>query len=71
VYCSISAFGQGSSLQDRPAHDLAVLSHAGLAGLSRDADGKPMLPAMPAADILGSSHALSGILMATSPCSTA
>lgn len=64
VYCSISAFGQRSSLQDRPAHDLAVLSYAGIAGLSRDAEGRPMMPAMPAADILGSSMALSGILMA-------
>ena len=64
VYCSISAFGQGSTLQGRPAHDLAILSHAGLAGLSRDAEGRPVMPAMPTADILGSSMALAGILMA-------
>jgi crotonobetainyl-CoA:carnitine CoA-transferase CaiB-like acyl-CoA transferase len=64
IYCSISAFGQSGPMAGRPAHDLAILSHAGMAALNADEQGRPIVPAMPAADMLGSSMALSGILMA-------
>ena len=64
VYCSLSAFGQQGGLRDKPAHDLAIEAQAGVLGLGRSADGDPVMPAVPAADMAGSLMALSGILMA-------
>jgi len=64
VYCSISAFGQGGRYRDRPAHDLAVESLAGLVSVNLDRDDRPAMPAVPAADMAASLMALSGILMA-------
>jgi crotonobetainyl-CoA:carnitine CoA-transferase CaiB-like acyl-CoA transferase len=65
VYCSISAFGQDSSLALKPAHDLTVQGLAGLADLNRGLeDGKPAMPNIPFADAAASLMALSAILMA-------
>ncbi|HWA04391.1 MAG TPA: CoA transferase [Rhizomicrobium sp.] len=64
VYCSISAFGQAGPLRERPAHDLAVQALAGTADLSRDADDRPNMPNLVAADMASSLTALSAILMA-------
>jgi crotonobetainyl-CoA:carnitine CoA-transferase CaiB-like acyl-CoA transferase len=64
VYCSLSAFGQHGPLRDKPAHDLAVQALAGTADLSRDANDKPNMPNLVAADMASSLTALSAILMA-------
>jgi len=64
IYCSISAFGQSGAYRDRPAHDLAVESLAGLVSVNLSQDDRPAMPAVPAADMSASLMALSGILMA-------
>jgi crotonobetainyl-CoA:carnitine CoA-transferase CaiB-like acyl-CoA transferase len=64
VYCSISAFGQDGAYRNRPAHDLAVESLAGLVSVNLSADDQPAMPAVPAADMAASLMALGGILMA-------
>lgn len=65
IYCSISAFGQDSSLAQKPAHDLTVQGMAGLADLNRGlVDHKPAMPNVPFADAAASLMALSAILMA-------
>ncbi len=64
VYCSISAFGQDSSLAGKPAHDTAVQALAGLVDLARGSDDKPTMPNVPFADVSASLMALSAILMA-------
>nr|WP_070959088.1 CoA transferase [Hyphomonas sp. Mor2] len=64
VYCSISAFGQDSSLARKPAHDTAVQALAGLTDLCRGSDDKPTMPNIPFADASASLMALSAILMA-------
>jgi len=64
VYCSISAFGQDGPLRDRPAHDLAVEALSGLVACNVDAQGRPVNPHVPAADMAASLMAFSGILMA-------
>ena len=64
VYCSISAFGQTGPYRDKPAHDLACESHAGIVSLNVGNDGEPTLPPLPAADFAASSMALAGVLMA-------
>jgi crotonobetainyl-CoA:carnitine CoA-transferase CaiB-like acyl-CoA transferase len=64
VYASISAFGQTGPLVDRPAHDLAVEAMCGLLSVNVDSAGQPVLPAMPAGDMLAATLTLAGICMA-------
>lgn len=65
VYCSISAFGQNSSLAKKPSHDTGVQGLAGLIDLNRGlTDDKPSMPSIPFADAGASLMALSAILMA-------
>ena len=65
VYCSISAFGQTSSLAQKPSHDTGVQALTGLIDLNRGlTDDKPSMPAVPFADAAASLMALSAILMA-------
>ena len=64
VYASIAAFGQTGPEVARPAHDLAIQALAGTLSLNLDADGAPVNPGLPVADVTGSMVALAGILMA-------
>ena len=64
VYASISAFGQSGPLEQNPAHDLAVEAFSGLLSCNVDADGDPVIPAMPSADMLVAAMTLGGIAMA-------
>ncbi|MEM6651876.1 MAG: CoA transferase [Pseudomonadota bacterium] len=65
IYCSISAFGQNSSLAKKPSHDTGVQGLAGLIDLNRGVtDNKPTMPNVPFADASASLMALSAILMA-------
>lgn len=64
IYCSISAFGQDSTLARKPAHDTAVQALAGLVDLARGSDDNPTMPNVPFADVSASLMALSAILMA-------
>ena len=65
IYCSISAFGQESSLAKKPSHDTGVQGLAGLIDLCRGmSDNKPTMPNVPFADVSASLMALSAILMA-------
>lgn len=65
VYCSISAFGQESSLAKKPSHDTGVQGLAGLIDLNRGlTDNKPSMPNVAFADASASLMALSAILMA-------
>jgi crotonobetainyl-CoA:carnitine CoA-transferase CaiB-like acyl-CoA transferase len=64
IYCSISAYGQDGPSRDRPTHDLGIQAEAGLLSANLGSDGKPTIPAVPAADATASLMALNGILMA-------
>jgi crotonobetainyl-CoA:carnitine CoA-transferase CaiB-like acyl-CoA transferase len=64
VYASISAYGQSGPLSADPAHDLAVEAMCGLLSNNVDAADEPVIPAMPAGDMLAATLTLSGILMA-------
>jgi crotonobetainyl-CoA:carnitine CoA-transferase CaiB-like acyl-CoA transferase len=64
IYCSISAFGQSGAYRNRPAHDLAVESMAGVVSVNLGPDDRPAMPGVPAADMAASLMALSGIVMA-------
>ena len=64
VYASLSAFGQGGTHRDNPAHDLAVQALAGTLPLGADRSGQPVMPGALIADAFSSLTALSAILMA-------
>jgi crotonobetainyl-CoA:carnitine CoA-transferase CaiB-like acyl-CoA transferase len=64
VYCSISAFGQEGSLSHHPAHDMAVQALSGFLSVNDGADGTPVVPGAPSADLAAGLTALSAVLMA-------
>ena len=64
VYCSISAFGQDGALAHHPAHDMAVQALAGFLSVNDGADGVPVVPGAPSADLAAGLTALSAVLMA-------
>jgi CoA:oxalate CoA-transferase len=64
VYCSISAFGQTGALAHHPAHDIAVQALAGFLSVNDGADGTPVVPGAPSADMAAGLTALSAVLMA-------
>ncbi len=64
VYCSISAFGQDGTLAHHPAHDMAVQALAGFLAVNDGADGAPVVPGAPSADLAAGLTALSAVLMA-------
>jgi len=64
VYISLSAFGQDGPYVKKPAHDLATEAYAGVLSANLGFDGKPAMPAIPAADMLAATMGLSAVLMA-------
>ncbi|PDH40830.1 MAG: CoA transferase [OM182 bacterium MED-G24] len=63
VYASLSAFGQTGPYVKKPAHDLATEAYAGVVSVNLGFDGKPAIPAVPAADMLTSMMGLSAVVM--------
>lgn len=64
VYCSISAFGQTGEMAHHPAHDMAVQALAGFLSVNDSADGTPVVPGVPSADMAAGLTGLSAVLMA-------
>src|SRR3954462_8058065 len=65
VYCAITGYGQYGPRADVAAHDLNYVAEAGMLGLTRSAEGAPVLPAAFVADIAGgTSPAVVNILLA-------
>ncbi len=64
VYCSISAFGQEGEMAHHPAHDLAVQALSGFLSVNDGADGMPVVPGVPSADMAAGLNGLSAVLMA-------
>lgn len=64
IYCSISAFGQHGEMAHHPAHDLAVQALTGFLAVNDGADGTPVVPGVPSADMAAGLTALSATLMA-------
>ncbi len=65
IYCSITGYGQTGPMAGVAAHDLNYLAESGMLGLSRGADGAPVLPPALIADIGGGAYpAVMNILLA-------
>jgi crotonobetainyl-CoA:carnitine CoA-transferase CaiB-like acyl-CoA transferase len=56
VYCSISGYGQHGPLAGHPGHDINYQSWAATLE-PRDADGEPVVPRPPIADLAGGAYA--------------
>ncbi len=64
IYCSISAFGQTGSHAHHPAHDLGAQALGGFLSVNDGADGTPVVPGVPAADMAAALTGCSAVLMA-------
>ncbi len=65
IYCSINAYGSTGPLKDVPAHDVNILSLAGITGLTGTKEGKPALSTLQLGGTAGGSlFAALAILMA-------
>lgn len=64
VYCSVSAFGEGSSYGDVKGMDILIQAASGLMSATGFADGPPLRSGVPIGDIVGALYATIGILSA-------
>lgn len=65
VYLSITGYGQTGPYAQKAGHDLNYLGYSGILGLNVDEHGKPVIPGVQFADLVGGSY------MAVSACTTA
>ncbi len=64
VYCSISGFGHSGPWASRPAYDAVVQGMSGLMAITGAADGPPVKPGSPVADLSAGLHAFGAICAA-------
>ncbi|MCW2599728.1 MAG: Formyl-CoA transferase [Frankiales bacterium] len=64
VYCSISGFGHSGPWSQRPAYDAVVQGMSGLMAITGAADGPPVKPGSPIADLSAGLYAFGGITSA-------
>src|ERR1700730_10930215 len=64
IMCSISTFGQGGPLADRPGYDFIGCAYSGVLSMIGERDGAPSLPQVGVGDISTGVHALSAIVAA-------
>lgn len=64
IYCSITGYGQSGPLVERSGHDINYIALGGVLGLTTDAKGTPVLPAVQIGDLGGAMMATVGILAA-------
>jgi CoA:oxalate CoA-transferase len=64
VYCSISGFGHTGPWRERPAYDAVVQGMSGIMSVTGAADGPPVKPGVPIADLSAGLFAFGGITSA-------
>lgn len=64
VYCSISGFGHSGPWSQRPAYDAVVQGMSGIMAITGAADGPPVKPGSPVADLSAGLYAFGGITSA-------
>jgi CoA:oxalate CoA-transferase len=64
VYCSVSGFGHTGPWSQRPAYDAVVQGMSGIMAITGAADGPPVKPASPVADLSAGLYAFGGITSA-------
>jgi alpha-methylacyl-CoA racemase len=53
VYCAVTGYGQTGPYRDRAGHDINYIGYAGVLDQTGAADGPPVVPNFPVADLLG------------------
>ncbi len=64
IYASLSGYGQTGPYAQQAGHDLNYLAYSGLLDLNRDANGRPVIPAVQLADIGGGTYPLVQAILA-------
>ncbi|MCW2570024.1 MAG: Formyl-CoA transferase [Frankiales bacterium] len=64
VYCSVSGFGHTGPWRERPAYDAVVQGMSGIMAVTGAADGPPIKPGVPIADLSAGLYAFGGITSA-------
>ncbi len=64
VYCSLTGFGQSGPLVEFGGHDINYMALSGMLDQVRDPSGRPVLPSMQFADLIGGIAASEAILAA-------
>lgn len=64
VYASVSGFGQTGPEREKPAYDAVVQAMSGLMAVTGSADGPPVKPGIPVADLAGGLFAFGGVCAA-------
>jgi CoA:oxalate CoA-transferase len=64
VYCSISGFGHTGPWRQRPAYDAVVQGMSGIMAVTGAADGPPVKPGVPVADLAAGLYAFGAITSA-------
>lgn len=64
IYCSISGYGQNTSWSQRPGHDLNLQAESGVLHISRQQDGRPIMPGTLVSDFMSANLAAISILSA-------
>lgn len=57
VYCAVTGYGQTGPYRDRAGHDINYIGYAGVLDQIGAADGPPLVPNFPIADLLGGAMA--------------
>jgi len=64
IYCSVSGYGREGPYRGLPGHDINYISLGGILGLTRDGEGRPVVPGVQIADVGGCLLATVAILSA-------
>jgi CoA:oxalate CoA-transferase len=64
VYCSVSGFGHTGPWRERPAYDAVVQGMSGIMFVTGSAEGPPIKPGVPVADLAAGLYAFGGITSA-------
>jgi CoA:oxalate CoA-transferase len=64
VYCSVSGFGHTGPWRERPAYDAVVQGMSGIMAVTGSADGPPVKPGVPVADLSAGLYAFGAITSA-------
>jgi crotonobetainyl-CoA:carnitine CoA-transferase CaiB-like acyl-CoA transferase len=64
IYCQIVGFRPGSSYEDLPSFDYVHEAMSGVMSITRDTDGVPPLPGLPAADMSGAIYTVLAVALA-------
>lgn len=69
IYVSITGYGQSGKFASEPGHDINYMARSGVLSQIKDKKGRPFVPAVQIADIVGGSmHAIQEILLALLDC---